>query len=472
MIAARYDLEREVGRGGMGAVWLAHDVVLDRAVAIKRLGRDDAPPGDPRTEHDTDPGFRRAEREARLAAALNHPHIVAVLDLVVEDHQQWLVMEYVEGASLADVVRREGPLSPDRTAGLLAQVADALGAAHRAGIVHRDVKPSNMMVTPDGHVKLTDFGIARLAGDESLTRTGMVIGSPAYLAPEVVSGRSATEASDVWSLGASCYFALTGSPAYESDGDLMATLYRIVSQPPPRVPDPGWLGPFLEGAMTVQPEDRWPMSRVRDFLAGGPPTVLSPVVDGTLEAPVVPPVAPAPTPPEPTPPGPASKAPARRAPLLVAAALAALAGLAFGGWSLLHDGAGPTASGSSGAPSTPATGPSPSPSPSADPGGAPTAAELRSFVRTYVATATTDQAASWRMLTPGFQDSSGSFAGYRQAWQKRPNTTVSNVVARPADLTVSYDIAYADARGRPLFDDHVTLTLERHDEGFLIAAER
>jgi serine/threonine protein kinase len=205
LIAGRYTLDREIGRGGMGAVWLGEDEVLGRPVALKRIGF--GPGGD-------DLDLDRAEREARLAARLNHPHVVAVYDLVVEGDDRWLVMEYVAGATLAELVRRDGPLTPDQAAPLLRQAADALAAAHEAGIVHRDVKPSNILVTPDGQVKLSDFGIARAQADASLTQTGLVTGSPAYLAPEVASGQQATAASDVWSLGATTYHALSGRPPY------------------------------------------------------------------------------------------------------------------------------------------------------------------------------------------------------------------------------------------------------------------
>ena len=152
MIADRYTLDREIGRGGMGAVWLGRDEVLGREVALKRIGM--MPGG-------TSPDLGRAEREARLAARLNHPHVVAVFDLVLEDEQQWLVMEYVEGVTLSELVSRDGALTPDEASPLLEQAADALAAAHDAGIVHRDVKPSNILVTPQGQVKLSDFGIAR-----------------------------------------------------------------------------------------------------------------------------------------------------------------------------------------------------------------------------------------------------------------------------------------------------------------------
>ena len=201
MIAGRYSLDREIGRGGMGAVWLGRDEVLGRPVALKRIG---LLPGADRTD------LARAEREARLSARLNHPHVVSVFDFVVDadDDARWLVMEYVDGSTLAQLVRKKGRLSPDDAAPLLLQVADALVAAHAAGIVHRDVKPSNILVDPSGRVKLSDFGIARVTADPSLTQTGLVIGSPTYLAPEVATGGKGGEAGDVWSLGATLFYVL------------------------------------------------------------------------------------------------------------------------------------------------------------------------------------------------------------------------------------------------------------------------
>ncbi|MCW2791022.1 MAG: serine/threonine protein kinase, partial [Nocardioides sp.] len=268
MIAGRYTLDREIGRGGMGAVWLGRDEVLGREVAMKRIG---LMPGG------TSPDLERAEREARLAARLNHPHVVAVFDLVLEDAQQWLVMEYVEGVTLSELVKRDGALTPDEASPLIGQAADALAAAHAAGIVHRDVKPSNILVTPRGQVKLSDFGIARAEADASLTQTGLVTGSPAYLAPEVASGQSATDASDVWSLGATLYHALAGHPPYEVGDNLMGALYRIVHEDPPRFANAGWLRPLLEATMTLDPTERWTMAQVRDFLEAGPTgTVLHP----------------------------------------------------------------------------------------------------------------------------------------------------------------------------------------------------
>src|SRR3954451_21355116 len=249
LVAGRYTLEREIGRGGMGAVWWVRDEVRGRPVAMKRVGM--VPGG-------SSPDLVRAEREARLAARLNHPHVVAIFDLVNEDHQQWLVMEYVEGATLAEIVRRDGALGPDQASPVLAQAADALAAAHEAGIVHRDVKPSNILVTPHRQVKLSDFGIARAEADASLTQTGLVTGSPAYLAPEVASGQQATAASDVWSLGATTYHAIAGSPPYAVGENLLGALYRIVHEEPPRLgPAAGWLAPMLLTTMAQESEDRW-----------------------------------------------------------------------------------------------------------------------------------------------------------------------------------------------------------------------
>ena len=194
MIAGRYSLEREIGRGGMGAVWLGIDEVLEREVALKRIG---LLPGADSTD------LARAEREARLAARLDHPNVVAVFNLVVDadTDSRWLVMEYVDGTDLSRLVRERGPLSPDDAAPLLRQAADALAAAHAAGIVHRDVKPSNILVDRGGRAKLTDFGIARIASDPSLTQTGLVTGSPAYLPPEVGGRPGGGEGGGGWGQG-------------------------------------------------------------------------------------------------------------------------------------------------------------------------------------------------------------------------------------------------------------------------------
>ena len=257
MIAGRYRLERQIGRGGSGTVHLALDEVLGRQVAIKRIG---LIPGSDSAE------LERAEREARLAAALNHPHVVSVFDLVDEEDVRWLVMEYVDGQTLSERVRTSGALDATEAATLLAQTADALVEAHDHGIVHRDVKPSNIMIA-GGAAKLNDFGIARSEDDHSLTQTGLVTGSPAYLAPEVASGSSATPASDVWSLGATLYHAVTGKPPYDVGDNLIGALYKIVHEDPPRLPDDHPMAGLLTVMMNRDVEARWTMPRVRDELA-------------------------------------------------------------------------------------------------------------------------------------------------------------------------------------------------------------
>ncbi|MCW2867423.1 MAG: protein kinase, partial [Marmoricola sp.] len=260
MIAGRYSLEREVGRGGTGAVWLARDEVLGRSVALKRIGM---LPGVDQTD------LARAEREARLSARLNHPHVVSVFDVVTdpESDTRWLVMEYVDGETLAQLVRERGHLSPDDAAPLVEQVADALVAAHASGIVHRDVKPSNVLVDRSGRAKLTDFGIARIATDAALTQTGMVTGSPAYLAPEVATGGRGEEPSDVWSLGATLFHLLAGRPPYDMGSNVLGGLYRMVNEEPPRPQDAGWMDPLVRSTMVRDPAQRWTMTQVRDFLA-------------------------------------------------------------------------------------------------------------------------------------------------------------------------------------------------------------
>ena len=266
----------------MGAVWLGLDEVLGRQVALKRIG---LVPGADSTD------LARAEREARLAAHLNHPHVVAVFNFVVdaETDARWLVMEYVDGTTLAQLVKDQGALPPDDAAPLMWQAADALAAAHAAGIVHRDVKPSNILVDRDWQVKLTDFGIARIAADPSLTQTGMVIGSPAYLAPEVAAGQRGDEAADVWSLGATLFHVLAGRPPYDIGDHVLGGLYRIVNEEPPRLPGAGWMAPLLDATLVKDPAQRWSMTQVRDFLAAphtAAPVPVPPPEEATATLPV------------------------------------------------------------------------------------------------------------------------------------------------------------------------------------------
>jgi serine/threonine protein kinase len=477
VIAGRYTLEREIGRGGMGAVWLGLDVVLNRAVALKRIGM--MPGG-------SSPDLARAEREARLAARLNHPHVVAVFDLVTEDDQQWLVMEYVEGVTLSQLVSRDGALTPDKASPLIGQAADALAAAHAAGIVHRDVKPSNILVTPQGQVKLSDFGIARAEADASLTQTGLVTGSPAYLAPEVASGQTATDASDVWSLGATLFHALSGRPPYEVGNNLMGALYRIVNEDPPRLVNAGWLGPLLEATMTREPEDRWSMSQVRDYLLTGPAgTVVRPAPSTVRAAEpertqvmsrAVPPADSAPTPVGPRPPARPEKRRGALLPVLVA--VAAVLVVALLAWALLSDGDGSadrTSAEPTGSPARSSTSSSPSestsPSASSPPATPrPTADGMESFIEDYLATVTANPRAAFAMLTPAFQQASGGLGGYQSFWNTIASAEPTSVSADPGSLTVDYTVDYTREDGSTATDE-VSLQLVFEDGRYLIAGE-
>lgn len=271
VIADRYDLGREIGRGGMGAVWLGRDTVLGRDVALKRIG---LMPGV------VSPDLQRAGREARLAARLNHPHVVAVFDLVEDGDETWLVMEYVEGITLSAFVKRDGALTPDEAAPLVRQAADALAAAHAAGIVHRDVKPSNMLVGQSGEVKLTDFGIARAAEQTRLTQVGSVVGTAAYLAPEQARGDEATPASDVYALGVVIYQLLTGRLPWEGTTLAELAIRRENERPlapssyDPEVPET--LSTAVLRSLEGDPGLRYTTARelahaLRDGLAGAEP---------------------------------------------------------------------------------------------------------------------------------------------------------------------------------------------------------
>jgi serine/threonine protein kinase len=251
LIAGRYRVERPVGRGGMGTVWLCRDEVLKRDVAVKQVGR---LPGE--TVTDT----ARAMREARSSAALSHRNVVSVFDVVEQDGAAWMVMEYVPSRTLTQILREDGPLDPLWVAGIGAQVADGLAAAHRAGTVHRDVKPANILVTDDGVAKISDFGIARTAGDATLTQTGLLTGTPGYFSPELARGGDPAPASDVWSLGATLYVAVEGQLPYAEHANPLALLQTIATDRPRRPHRAGALGPALERMMDPDPRSRWAMA--------------------------------------------------------------------------------------------------------------------------------------------------------------------------------------------------------------------
>ena len=344
LVGGRYELGRRLGSGGMAIVYLAHDRLLDRDVAVKVLSEPYA----------SDPAFvERFRREASAAAALNHPNIVSVYDRGEADGSYYIVMEYLAGPTLKDVVRRRGPLEPseavDATLGILA----ALAAAHKRGVVHRDVKPQNVMVSEDGRVKVADFGIARAGGDSGMTEAGSIIGTAQYLSPEQARGDEVTAASDCYSVGIVLYEMLTGRVPFDGDRSVAVAMKQVSEPPtPPRELRPD-IPPDLEAvvmkALRKRPSERYrtaeeftgDLREIRRRLAGveataplladtGETRLMEQPTTATIAAPRRAAAAPPPPPPEP---------PRRRSrwPWAVGFLAVILAGLAFGFFSGLFD---------------------------------------------------------------------------------------------------------------------------------------
>jgi eukaryotic-like serine/threonine-protein kinase len=465
-IAGRYRVLREVGRGGMGSVWLCEDERLGRRVAVKQVGH----------VAGEAPDVARAMREARSSAPLNHPNVVAIFDAIDEGDHIWLVMEYVDGRTLAQLIAENGPLPPDQVARIGAQVADGLAAAHERGTVHRDIKPSNVLVGPDGRAKISDFGISRTAGEETLTQSGMLSGTPSYLSPEIGRGEDPSPASDAWALGATLFAAVEGRPPYPSQSNPLATLASIVREPPPQPERAGVLAEPIRRLMDPDPRSRWGVAdaahalhriharhrtdRTRQetaaFAAGAavagaagsadaattqahaaPPLEATPVPTPESTPEPTPATTPAPTP-EPTPEPAPAQTPApvapparprrgRRAVLLVLAVLAALAIVVGLGTSLFDNDAAnettdPTADGRSGSGQTDPKG-----------GGAGAGSDQsgssspEAFVEDYYAVLPDDTETGWSMLSPGFQDEVGSYGDYDGFWSTIDAVTVEDV---------------------------------------------
>jgi eukaryotic-like serine/threonine-protein kinase len=262
LIAGRYRRISRLGSGAMGVVWQAQDERLHRTVAIKQLL---LPTGMGHVE--ADEANRRALREARITARLHHPHAVAVYDVAEHEGQPYLIMEYMPSSSLATVLSIQGALQPDKVAGIGSQIASALAAAHAVGIVHRDIKPGNVLLADDGMVKITDFGISHAVGDVTVTATGILVGTPAYLSPEVAQGGTAGFPSDVFSLGSTLYTALEGAPPFGLDNNAIALLHRVAlgEITPPRQSGPLTL--LLLRLLHRNPEQRPTMEQAADSLA-------------------------------------------------------------------------------------------------------------------------------------------------------------------------------------------------------------
>jgi len=260
VVGGRYRLLDKIGSGGMGTVWRAHDELLGRTVAVKEVHLPPQLAAIERAELRL-----RTMREARAAARLSHPNAVTVHDVIERDGQPWIVMQLVAADSLSDVIERSEVLPPRRVAEIGLAILAALQAAHAAGILHRDVKPANVLLGGDGQVVLTDFGVATLEGDPSLTGTGLLLGSPSYIAPERAMGIGAGAASDLWSLGATLYAAVEGRPPFERT-TAMATLAALATEDPPAPRASGPLAEAITGLLQRDPGGRLDAPAARRLL--------------------------------------------------------------------------------------------------------------------------------------------------------------------------------------------------------------
>ncbi|MEU6410151.1 serine/threonine-protein kinase [Microbispora sp. NPDC046933] len=296
LLADRYELRNRIGRGTMGTVWRAYDRSLGREIAVKEIRQD--PSLSPRQRQEL---RERMMREGRMAARVSHPSVATIHDVIVSDGIPWIIMELVEGRSLEQVIDEEGPLPPRLVAEIGYDLLGALRAAHAQDILHRDVKPANVLLTETGRVVLTDFGIAKALGDHALTQTGMVIGSPGYTAPERARGDHTGPESDLWSLGATLYFAVEGRPAYERSTvrETLAALMTEKADPPTQA---GPLRPVLDGLLEKDHTARLTPERAAAILR-----VIADTPTGSI--PAVPPAPPPPPAPAPAPRGDAKARP-------------------------------------------------------------------------------------------------------------------------------------------------------------------
>ncbi|WP_219460187.1 serine/threonine-protein kinase [Nonomuraea rhizosphaerae] len=260
LLAARYRLLEPVGRGGMGTVWRAHDELLDRHVAVKEVRLPAVLDEELRAEL-----CARTEREGRATAMVTHPSVITVFDVVTEDDRPWIVMELLQAKSLEQLILEGGPLHPRKAAEIGRQILGALRAVHAKGILHRDVKPSNVLVTEDRAV-LTDFGLAALEGDVSITQAGIVLGSAGYIAPERVLGSKASPAGDLWSLGATLYTAVEGRGLH-GRRTAAAALAALTSGEPIPMTKAGPLAPVLDALLRIDPQTRLDSVRASLMLA-------------------------------------------------------------------------------------------------------------------------------------------------------------------------------------------------------------
>ncbi len=292
LVAGRYRLRSKIGGGGMGAVWLARDERLDRDVAAKQVISTEG-----LTQEEADELRERALHEGRIAARLQHRNAIAMYDVALDRGEPWLVMEYLQSRSLAQVLHMTGSMPPRQVAQIGAQVADALAEAHESGIIHRDIKPGNILIAnrgrASGTVKLSDFGIARAKDDGQASQAGIITGTPAYFAPEVARGAEPSEASDLYSLGATLYTAIEGKPPFGVDDDSIALLHKVARGQINKPTHDGPLTAVVLDMLQPSPKRRPSLEEARDRLAevaaagGNPAAVLVSPLQAAEGAPAV-----------------------------------------------------------------------------------------------------------------------------------------------------------------------------------------
>jgi eukaryotic-like serine/threonine-protein kinase len=428
LVAGRYRLRGRVGAGAMGVVWQAFDERLDRVVALKQLV---VPEG-------ADPvaAVGRAAREGRIAARLQHPNAVTVHDVVEHDGKPVLVMEYLAARTLADRIAR-GPLPVGQVTSIGAQIAGALAAAHAAGVVHRDVKPGNVLLTEDGTAKITDFGIARAVGDVTVTRTGLLAGTPAFLSPEVARGAEPGPASDVFALGATLYAAVEGRPPFGDGDNAIALLHAVAAG---RFAAPTQAGPLTDVLMDLlrtDPATRPTMAQAAERLRD--PTVTRPAttrLDLHPAGPQATSAAPHPTAVAPHPTALAPR-PARRGRVgVIAVAAAAVIGL-VALVLVLTNGDRPTGNAAG---TTKPTSSTPSP------------AQLQQAVTEYYALLPENTDEAWERLGPGLR--AQGRRQYDDYWRDVKDLTISSPPATAGPDTVTVGIDFTGVQGKGFRESH------------------
>ena len=481
LIGGRYRVGKAIGQGGMGTVWLCRDERLSRDVAVKQVG---LLPGESVTDS------ARALREARSSAGLSHPHVVTVFDVVEDADRIWLVMEHVPGRSLSQIIKQDGPLDPAVVADIGAQVADGLAALHAEGTMHRDVKPGNVLVRDDGVAKISDFGIARTAGDQTLTSAGYLTGTPSYFSPALAQGRAPTPQDDVWALGATLYAAAEGHPPYERRSNPVEVLHDIVTTSPRSPQRADFLTPALARMLDRDPESRWSMDDASHMLRRlaethrsestlmqtrestlGTFAEPSPAERPSAERPVRP--APTPAPTRPAPARPARRGTGLRRPLLAVLALLVVVGLV---WAVAQLAQSRQQTGTAGSPpskqptNAAPQGPSQKKPQASDNGGAGSSSsagdEMEQFVRDYFAKAPGGTDEAWAMLGPSLQQQGRS--SYDAFWRGIESVEVRSATASPSDDTVDVTLVYRSTNGATSTERKREGLVNGDDGGYLL----